>query len=218
MKKLISAVIAAAIMLSTALFISCGKEGGSDNYTFKDGKLVSSDGNKAYFAAPMGFQPYNVGEKCGTRGDMFDLFAIIDPDGNAVSADEWMTEEYAGNASSVYYRDNIYLPSFNEIDYSVCYLCEEDENVVSFATIEDGDLIGALIEKAADGTPDLKRLDDAKERYTVKFHSDDFPAILFSVDLLIYDDAEYLYVISTKQYAEITGMLDEFIGEPGSEG
>ena len=212
MKRAVSLILLSAMILASCLFASCGKDAGFEEYTYRNGMIVSEDGEKEYVPAPMGFQPVGVGEKCAVRDGAFDLYALVDKDGVALPTEEWMTEEYSGNASSVYYRKGISLPDFAEIDYEVCYLCDEDVSVVSVATIDDAELIGDLISRIADGVNSPGRIDDPKDSYTLKFHSSEFPALYFSVDYLIWDDASFLYSIGTKKYAEVTGLLDGFLG------
>ncbi len=215
MKRFLSVFTLTALIFCAVFSASCGN-GGAANYNYKDGKIVSSDGKKTFLCAPMGFQPYHTGVKCATLNGKTDLYSLIGKDGKSVSVDEWMSEEYAGNMSSVYYRDSIDLPSFDKIVYSACDICEEDQRVVSFASIEDKAAIVDLIDRLANGTTSFNRLDDAKARYTLKFFSDDFPAIMFSADLFVYDDAIYLYAVSTGRYAEVTELLASYIEEAES--
>ncbi len=200
-----------SVLLASLLFVSCGDDGKEyTEYTYADGKITSEDG-KSYIPAPMGFQPCNVGNKCAVRDKYFDLYQLLGLDGKAISTDDWMTEEYAGNATSVYYRDTMTFPAYDEIPYSRCYICEEDEIVNFVVDFDDKELIGTLIDKIANGAESIGRLDDAKSSYTLKFFSEDYPGLFFSVDYLIYDDAAYLYSITNKKYAEATGILDGYI-------
>ena len=198
------------------MLISCGS-GGEESYpefTYADGKITSEDG-ASYTPAPMGFQPCNAGKKCAVRDKYFDLYQLLDLDGKAIPKEDWLTEEYAGNATSVYYGDGIELPDFTEIAFSRCYVCEEDETVSFVSDTDDRALIGSLIDRIANGKDSTGRLDDSKYTYTLKFYSEDYPGIFFSVDYIVYDDgAAYLYSICNKKWAEATGMLDGLIELP----
>ena len=214
MKRLLSVFLLISLLTCSLLFASCGKDGDDlAEFTYSDGKITSEDG-RAYIPAPMGFQPCSVGEKCAVRDKYFDLYQILDLDGRAIPTDDWMTEEYAGNATSVYYREGIDLPDFTEISFSRCYVCEEDEIVNFVSDFDDKELISEIISKIADGSESIGRLDDSAASYTLKFLSEDYPGIFWSVDYLIYDDAAYLYSIGAKKYAEATGILDGYIELP----
>ena len=194
------------------MLISCGADGEESypEFTYADGKITSEDG-ASYIPAPMGFQPANVGKKCGVRDTYFDLFTVVCDDGTVLSSDEWMTEEYAGNATSVYYRDTITLPPYDEIDYDLCTFCDEGDRPVALAEIDDRNFIASLIDAVSHGSQSNGRLDDAVASYTVKFSSSDFPGIVYSIDYLIYDDAAYLYSIGEKKYAEATGIFAPYV-------
>ena len=151
-----------------------------------------------------------MGEKCAVKDGAFDLYVMTDPEGTPVSSDEWMSGEYAGAATTVYYREGISLPSFEKIDYSKCFICKEDESVISFATIEDKELIGKLISGAASGK-EMTMLDEPAATYTLKFYSEEYPALFYSVDYLIFDHASYLFVRDGKTYADVTGLIDDLI-------
>ncbi len=216
MKKIASLILLVSLLICSAALWSCEDGSGSfTEYTYADGKITSAEGD-AYIPAPMGFQPCSVGDKCAVRDGVFDLYQVIDAGGNKVPTEEWMTEEYAGNATSVYYREGITLPAYYEIDYSVCYLCEEDVNVISLVTIKDREFIDSLIKTISGGSDKFNRLDDPVSSYTVKFHSDDFPALYYSIDYIVFEDCAYLYCIGTKQYAKVgTDLFDSYINLSG---
>ena len=213
MKKPVSVLLLISLLLCSLLAVSCGGDDEFPEYTYADGKITSEDG-KSYTPAPMGFQPQNVGGKCAVRDKAFDLYQVLRLDGTAVSTEDWMTEEYAGNVTSVYYGEGVTLPDFDKINFSHCYVCEEDE-IVNFVTdFDDKKLIDTMIDRVANGTESTGRLDESVSSYTLKFSSDEYPGIFFSIDYLIYDDAAYLYSICSKRYAEATGLLDRYIEQP----
>jgi len=209
MKKITAFLLFAALTLCMFFFTSCGDS--LEQYVYKDGKIVSEDSSKSYIAAPMGFQPCGVGQKCAVRDGAFDLYQVQDINGKNISVDEWMTEEYAGSATSVYYRDTLTLPSFSEIDYDVCYVCEEDTTVVSIATIEDKDIIGTLISRIANGDSSFPTLDEPTTVYKLKFYSAEYPSVFYSIDYLIFEDGAYLFNRGTRTYAEASSLIDGYI-------
>lgn len=214
MKKITSAILIISMLLCGVILSSC--EEGFEEFTYNDGRIVSEDDGRAYIPAQIGFQPCGVGEKCALRDGAFDLYEVLDADGNAVSTDDWLTEEYAGAATSVYYREGITLPAYYEIDYDECYLCEEKSTYIKFATIDDKELIDTLIGKAAGGASAVI-LDDPTASYTLKFHSKDYPAILYSVDYLVFEDGAYLFNRTDRTYADVAGLLDDYIGPAEAE-
>ncbi|MBR6917248.1 MAG: hypothetical protein IKN38_03605 [Clostridia bacterium] len=214
MKK--TSLFLAVLFVFLALFASsCGDDDGYENFKYEDGAIVSEETGHRFIAAPIGFQPCGMGEKCAVKDGAFDLYTMTDLDGKPVSVDEWMSGEYSGAATTVYYREGLEIPAFDRIDYSKCFICQEDENVVSFATIEDKTLIGKLVSAAALG--EMKTLiDEPSSVYTLKFYSEDYPMLLYSVDYLVYEGASYLFVRENKTYADVTGLIDRFI--PSDDG
>ncbi|MBQ7669998.1 MAG: hypothetical protein IJS45_04675 [Clostridia bacterium] len=204
MKKYISFVL--ALVFAALVLSSCGAK--DLNFVYADGKI--SSGDATYICAPMGFQPCQVGEKCATRDGAFELYEIKDRDGNAVPTDEWMTEEYAGDLTSIYYREGkVNLPEYSEIDFDTVYVCEEDETVVYVTEITDKELISTLIDALHTGATSVM-LDEPTETYSLKFHSKNYPAIYYSVKYLIYEDGAYLFSRGTKTYANIGTLLDGY--------
>lgn len=204
MKKYTALIL--AFVFAALLFTSCGAE--EQNFVYSDGKI--SSGSTTYICAPMGFQPCQVGEKCATRDGAFDLYEIKDRDGAPVPTDEWMTEEYAGDLTSIYYREGkVDLPEYSEIDFDTVYVCEEDETVVYVTEITDKELISTLIDALKSGERSVI-FDGPTASYSLKFHSKDFPAIYYSVKYLIYEDGAYLFSRGTKTYANIGTLLDGY--------
>ena len=210
MKRILSLLLLAAIAASSLLAVSCAQSG-YENYTYKDGKIMSSDGKRSFVACPIGVQPYSVGSKCAEYNGSIDLFSVFDPDDSKLPVDEWMTTEYSGNMTVVYHRDDIELPDFADLDFSVCYICREEGSVISVAEIEDKALLDRLQELVANGEAGQNGFDAAIGQYSLKFRSDDFPALFFSLDLYIYEDAWYLCSAATNARADVTGLLDDYI-------
>ena len=195
-----------ALVFCALIFSSCGSKG--SNFIYADGKI--SSGDAVYICAPMGFQPCQVGEKCGTRDGAFELYEVKDRDGAPVPTDEWMTEEYAGDATSIYYREgSVDLPEYYEIDFDTVYICEENETVVYVSEITEKEFINTLVDALKNGETTVM-LDEPTAAYSLKFYSKDYPAIYYSVKYLIYEDGAYLFSRGTKTYANIGTLLDGY--------
>ena len=211
MKRIISAILFAALILSSLVLVSCGGKDSTPNFVTEGDKIVSEDGTKKYVIAPMGFQPSGVGDLVAMRDGAFELHQIVDQQGNLIDTDEWLTSEYGGSLSTVYYRDDIALPAYDRMNYDACYLCVEDVNILSFAKIDDSDTIRTLIALIANGKTVDYFEDDATDRYTMKFSSPDFPAIMYSVDILVFEGRTVVFNRATGLYADAGELIAEYL-------
>ncbi|MBR6917407.1 MAG: hypothetical protein IKN38_04415 [Clostridia bacterium] len=213
MKKLLSAALTAVLLVSLLPLVSCSPS--YEGFTYKDGAIVSDDGEKIFHPTPIGFQPCGIGEKCAVFDEAIDLFSVLDLEGNPLDTGDWMTEEYAGSASVVYYRDGIVIPPVDEIDFNVCYVCNEGNTVISVATITDPEIIDTIIDTAVSGRSDALFIENEIAEYTIKFHSDAFPGLFYSVTYAVCKDGHYIVDAGNDTAAEIGDILEKYVSVNG---
>ncbi len=203
MKKYIC--IFAALFLCLACLTSCAVK-----FEYVDGQLVNGKTKEKYNALPIGFEPCGVGEEYGKFGE-FTLYALTDLDGNELPPETWLTEEYSGSATTVFLNEDISLPSFREMTFDVCYVCEEDVSVISIAAIESPEEIGEIISALDSKSEILWTGKDVTASYTLKFCSAEYPAVFYSLGYYTTENGNYIYDRATDTYAEVGDMLSEYV-------
>lgn len=202
MKKVLSVFL----LICTVLLVSCG----SVKFEYTDGKLVNTKNGDTYNALPTGFEPCGVGDVYGEYG-AFALYRVQTLDSEEMSPDMWLTEEYAGNATVVYLSASEPILSFRDMSFDRCYVCVEDENVMSIATIEGKENTETVISALDSGNTALWPRLDLISSYSLKFHSDDFPAVFYSLVYCVCDSGNYLYDRASNTCVEVGDLLSEWV-------
>ena len=204
MKK-IFAVLAAAALLLTAL-ASC--RGDLVTLTYEDGQLVNKRAKLAYTPAPLNYEPASVGEEYAyyKKADMT-LYEIVGLDPR-----EWLTEEYAGTATTIFYGEGITLPTLRGMDPDRFYLCISASRTISLATVEDAEIIAALLDLYENGEQTEYPLACSVANYELKFHSEEYPNLDYNLTLGVFPEGNFLYDRQSRRSVEIGSLLDAWIG------
>ena len=182
MKKIVSAIL---VLTSLFLLASCGMV----NFEAVGGGLKHKKSGELYYALPVGFEPCGVGKEYGRFGE-FTLYRVVGINGEDIP-DDWITEEYSGNATTVFHKGDV--PSFRDINYDVCYICEEDANVISVAQTEEKEVIDAILVSLDKEEKALWPRTDLLASYTLKLYSTEYPAVFYSLVYCICDSGNYIY-------------------------
>lgn len=179
------------------------------NLKYEDGHMVSKRHGLSYAAAPLNYQPVSVGDAYAyyEKADLT-LYEIkgLDPK-------QWLTEEFSGASTTVFYSDKITLPTLRELGANKILICLEGEVVYSFGTIEDTAIINKVIDLFENGEAVEWPLIDSIRRYELKFYSEDnYPHIYFNLSYGEFPEGKFIYDRSTKRCVEIGALLDEYIG------
>lgn len=210
MKRIIS-IFLSIVILSLSL-MSCSakivKMEFSENST-----LVAEDGT-VYKYAPVGYEPTEQGEEYGLIEGIMEekLYKIGDMDPTL-----WLTTEYSGAATTVYYSESIELPSVEELSPRLCYICEQGEKAYSIYTLgssegEDSvikELISAICDEEAE--PEIWPRSDADETYMLKFYSEKWPAIYYNLVYAKCESGGYIYDRASKKCVAIGDILNGYI-------
>lgn len=188
-KKIISA---AAIIAAAALLLSCSRVI-KMNYN-DDGLLCGGDAE--YRFAPLGYEPTFQGEEYALIDNAMQetLYVIGECDPK-----EWLTTEYAGAATMVYYSSSITLPTLSEMKPEKLYFCSQDMSVNALAVLggtdEDDKIIADIIAMLYDESieDEIWPRGDISETYQLKFYSSDWPAIYYNVVYAVGDGKSYFY-------------------------
>lgn len=174
-------------------------------YTFEeDGTLADGRGNK-YYSAPVGYEPTNQGAEYGKIDDAIGetLYQVgnIDPE-------KYLTSAYSGGTTLFFYSTDITLPTLWEMEPSLCYLCEQEANIITLCTIGDGSQSGSSdadsevldtlitrMQKAIENgeSESVWPRADVNETYQLKFYSEQWPAFYYNLTFAVCGGGSYIY-------------------------
>ena len=213
MKRIISVFTVIALLLCS--LASCAK---TEKMSYdEEGRLVAKNG-RAYKYAPVGYEPTEQGEEYGLIDSVLSekLYRIgeLDPK-------EWLTTEYTGATTTVFYSEDIELPTLSELDPELCYLCEEEENTYSFYTL--GDPEGKNADKEREIIDKLVKMltdEDAKaalwprgetdESYDLKLYSKEWPAIYYNLEYVREGSGNYVYDSVNRKCINVGDLIEEY--------
>ncbi len=203
MKKIIRGI---SLVLALLLLASCS--GTLVNLKYEDGKMINKWLHLSYTPAPTNYEPVSVGEAYGyyAKSDMT-LYEIkgLDPH-------EWLTQAYAGSATTIFYSDDTTLPTLEELHPNKIYVCEGDTVTIGVVTIDNQETIDSLIDLFLNGEYAEWPLIDAYKTYELKFYSEDkYPHIYYNLTYGEFEEGIFLYDRNTKRSVLIGDMLSEFI-------
>lgn len=206
MKKTVSAVL--CVLMLALLLSAC--TGNVKFETYENGKLINTKTKGVFTATPVGYEPCGVGEQYGSFGE-FPLYSVEDQNGNAFSTDEWLTEEYSGTATTLFYGEGAVFAPIEEMDPDICYICLEDQNVLSVASFQEKDVMSRLITLMNEGEKHLWPRSDVTESYTLKFYSQDHPQYYFSVNYVVTEEGNFIHRSGSDGCVEIGDLLSGYL-------
>jgi len=214
MKRFLSLILALTIV---AVSLASCKKVVKMEYT-DEGDLRCENGT-VYKYAPLGYEPTVQGEEYGLIEGVMEekLYKIGD-----ISPDEWLTTEYAGSATLVFYNADLDLPTLSEMKCDTVYICEQDVNTYSVATVggedskdldRDRDVINKLLEAVCDteAENEIWPRGDAKETFRLKMYSADWPAIYYSLTYAVCTGGNYVYDRVTKRCVNVGELLTPYL-------
>lgn len=204
-RKIISAL---ALAMSVMMLASCSRVI-KMNYN-DDGALCGGDAE--YRFAPLGYEPTAQSEEYALIDNEMQetLYTIGDCDPK-----QWLTTEYAGAATMVYYSTDITLPDLEEMKPEKMYVCRQDVSVNSIAVLggtdEDDKVIADIIAMLNDNSieDEIWPRGDVSETYQLKFYSSDWPAIYYNVVFAIGAKGNYFYDRVNSRCISAGDVLDE---------
>lgn len=204
---------AKSVSLGLAVLLLSSCSGTLVNLKYEDGQMINKRLRLAYTPAPTNYEPVSVGEAYGyyEKSDMT-LYEIkgLDPK-------EWLTQAYAGSATTIFYSDDSTLPTLAELEPTKIYVTEGESVTVSINTVDDQAVINKVIDLFTNGTYAEWPLIDAYKTYELKFYSEEkYPHIYYNLTYGEFEEGIFLYDRNTKHSVMIGDTLADFI--PSAKG
>ena len=199
MKKQICCVLAALVLTGCSANLV--------NLEYKDGQMINKRLKLAYNAAPTNYEPVSVGDPYGYYSDMdMTLYEIagLDPK-------EWLTQEYAGSATTIFYSDDQTLPTLTEMSPNKVHICTGDTITYGVASVEDSAVVGQLVDLYMNGEAVEWPMLDSLDTYELKFVSVTHPHLYYNLTYYEYEEGIYIYDRNSKRCVEIGDLLETWI-------
>ena len=196
------------VCLGIALLSLASCSGTLVNLKYQDGQMINKRLGLAYTPAPTNYEPVSVGEAYGyyEKSDMT-LYEIkgLDPK-------DWLTQSYAGSATTIFYSDDAVLPTLPELEPNKIFVTEGDNVTISIVTVNDQTVIDGIVDTFENGTYAEWPLIDAYKTYELKFYSEEkYPHIYYNLTYGEFEEGTFLYDRNTKHSVMIGDALADFI-------
>lgn len=199
MKKTLCCVLAALVLTGCSANLV--------NLEYKEGQLINKRLKLAYNAAPTNYEPVSVGNPYGYYKDMdMTLYEIagLDPK-------EWLTQEYAGSATTIFYSDDQILPTLTEMSPNKIHICTGETITYGVASVEDSAVVGQLVDLYMNGEAVEWPMLDSLDTYELKFVSVTHPHLYYNLTYYEYEEGIYIYDRNSKRCVEIGDLLENWI-------
>lgn len=207
MKKIVT-----GMSLGLALIILSSCSGTLVNLKYENGQMINKRLGLAYTPAPTNYEPVSVGEAYAyyEKSDMT-LYEI-----KGLNPKDWLTQAYAGSATTIFYSDDSTLPTLAELEPNKIYVTEGDSVTISIVTVDDIDAINEVIDLFENGEYAEWPLINAYTTYELKFYSEEkYPHIYYNLTYGEFEEGVFLYDRNTKRSVIIGDVLSDFIPSAG---
>lgn len=181
---------------------------GSDLVTLKyeDGLFVNEKQGLSYVPAEITYEPTAMGDAyaCYTSGGIT-LYAIGENDPTL-----WLTENYAGGATTVFHDDSITLPTLGELGAEKIIVCASENVTIGVLEITDEADIAAVTAAFENGEEAEWPLIGSTLRYDLKFYSSAWPQIYMNLIYGEFPEGNFLYERASGRCVEAGDLLDEY--------
>ncbi|MBR6676098.1 MAG: hypothetical protein IKL24_02070 [Clostridia bacterium] len=230
MKKLICAVL--SLILTVSLLASCSKKEKLLGLEYgEEGLLVCENGDTYKYAPLTAYEPTNQGTEYGvitvrsesgaTREEKVYRIGEEDPG-------KWLTTEYTGGTTIVYYSQDITLPTLADFEPQLCYICEEEEAVFSIYTIGDpankaidaerailNDVLSIVLDESTE--PELWPRINMDESYGLKLYSEKWPAVYYCLEYVREGGVGYIYDPVSNKCVNVGTVLERYFVNEADE-
>ncbi|MBQ8332284.1 MAG: hypothetical protein IJX93_00750 [Clostridia bacterium] len=197
----------AALLLASSMLASCA--GSLVNLKYENGQFYNQRLGVVYNVAPTNYQPRAIGDAYGYYKDSdMTLYQITGADPK-----EWLSQELAGSATSVFYSEDITLPTLEELGTTAIYLCTNTEVSAAVAVIEDEAVISEVIDLFVNGKEAEWPLLGSELTLDIKFYSaDKYPHLYYNLFYGEFPEGKFLYDRNTKHCVEVGDIFLDYVG------
>lgn len=174
----------------------------------EDGKLVNKSAGLVYKSLPTSFEPVETFEEYAEykSGKLsLTLYTIKDMD-----PQQWLSEKYEGIAS-VFCADDIEIPTLTTFEANKIILCTYDEITIGIEVFEDQEFISQVVDMFENGEETEWPLVDSKGVYQIKFASEKYLGLYYSLSYGIFPEGTFIYERGTKKCVYGEGIFDDVI-------
>jgi len=194
-----------AAVLASLLLSSCGGDG-LVPLKYEDGLFVNGSRDLSYVPAEINYEPTEMGEAYAYyKHGNITLYAIGENDPAL-----WLTENYAGGATTVFHDDSITLPTLAELNAEKIIVCLSADVNVAIMDITEADTIRAVTDLFAGGEECDWPLVDGTLRYDLKFYSSAWPQIYMNLIYGEFPEGKFLYERASGRCVEVGDLLDGY--------
>ena len=202
MKKLLKRILCAALVLCAVSLTACEEKIRVDVHLTYDAErdaLVEDSRGLDYRFASVSYEPATITEPYADWEDVI-LYTVKGWDPR-----ELLTEAYSGIGGLLYAADKP-LPALADMNCSEILVCTSSSMTVCLSTVDDEEVVTEAVNQLTQGAlVDLP--EDGQETYHLKFRSDDYEGLYYSVLFIIRGDGEegdyFLYDRGTKRCVEV---------------
>ncbi len=197
----------AVVLLAGVMLTSCA--GSLVNLKYQNKQFINKRLGLAYNAAPTNYQPVAIGEAYGYFKDSdMTLYQITGTDPK-----EWLSQEFAGSATTVFYDEDITLPTLETLDPNAIYLCTDTEATAAIAVVEDPALIDEIVDLFVNGKAVDWPVLGSELTLDIKFHStENFPHLYYNLYYGEFPEGKFLYDRNTKHCVEVGDVFLDYVG------
>lgn len=192
------------VLLSAALILtSCSR---LVQFRFKDGMYIDTKTGTRYYNASVSYEPVSQGDEYA-QFNKTTLYMLP-----GTEPEKWLAEKYEG-IGSVFYAEDVELPSLSEFEASKILIFVSGYNSLPLASVDDPEVISVLIDILENG--DQTEAKNTVNSYSLKLMSDKYPFICYNLIYIMGSDGQrYVYDRGTKRTVSAGTLLDQyFTGE-----
>lgn len=178
----------AVLLLVVGIFLTgCG-----ETLRETEGVVKSKDGSKTFQHASTTYEAVETGKKIGKltyTGDASEEVYEIE----GLSPDEWLVTE----DGYVLYADGVHLPSLAEMNPQTVQICAYRQSVHVLRTVSNAEILSDAVHAYTEGENLEYWGQEPLRSYKLRFVSNEYPALYFSVlyleygEDLVLDDVNY---------------------------
>ncbi len=197
--------LVSALLLSALLVQGCSKTA-LLKLTYENDRFVSSSESLCYNYASIAYEPASIGEAYAYCNDPeITLYEIT-----GLNPTDWLTEEYAGTATTIFYNADLHLPALNEMKPNKMFVCLTGDRVFSLATVEDPTVIDEIIRVFYEGEETVWPLINSSLIYNLKFLSEkNAPGIYYNLIYGEFPEGNFLYDQGSGRCVEVGTLIQD---------